>query len=139
MQNIFARPQPTKKMCFKEIISCHEAIALLRLTHYYSIQWSVLILNFINFYNEIFITLHFHWKSSVEITSLTWLISYICIIVCTSNYFETSVNNIAWIRGMSTFSAIDHKRKNLSKKFQLRVYQTKNFICAFVYLVYISD
>ena len=82
----------------------------------------------------------FSLKSSVEIASLTmWLISYICIIVCTLNCFKTSVNDIVWIRGMSTFSAIDQKRKISIKKLELLVYQTKNFICAFVYLIYVSD
>ena len=110
-------------MCAEEFVSYYEAITLLHLTHYCLIQCPLSILDFINLYYEMLITLRFHLKSSVEIASLTmWLISYICIIVCTLNCFKTSVNDIVWIRGMSTFSAIDQKRKISIKKLELLVY-----------------
>ena len=78
-------------------------------------------------------------RPSVEIASLTmWLISYICIIVCTLNDFKTSVNNTLWGGWAHSVQSI-RKGKYPSKKLQLRVYQTKNFVCAFVYLGYVSD
>ena len=59
-----------------------------------------------------------------------WLISYICIIVCTLNDFKTSGNNILWIRGMSTFSAIDQKRKISIKKASIaRLWNKEFYLC----------
>ena len=121
-------------MCFEEIISCYEAITPLHLAHYYLIQWHLSIPDFINFYNAIFITLHFHFGRSenLEIASHTmWVISYICIIGCTLNHFNTSVNNIVWIRGMSTFSAIDQKRKIAIKKVSIARLSNKEFHMCF--------
>ena len=63
-----------------------------------------------------------------------WLISYICIIGCTFKYFVTSFDNIVWIRGMSTFSAIDQKRKISIKKASIARLSNKEFhLCFYIF------
>ena len=63
-----------------------------------------------------------------------WLISYICIIGCTFKYFVTSFDNIVWIRGMSTFSAIDQKRKISIIKASFARWSNKEFyVCFCIY------